>query len=629
MKQTALRSGITAFLAAVCCLGMLSTSTAAQKQTPPPANTTTTKTAAGTNNVREQIPTIKNAPATVKKQDSPDVMAEVNGEKVYKKQIMAEAARQHANEILDAKIKLLLIETACQQHNITVSRAEEDAEILKMAQAFGLESKDWLSTILEERGMSPEIYRSDIIRPLLAIRKLAGARLQVSEAEISREFESNYGPSVQVRQIVHNSRPELEKIRAGVVANPDSFASEAKKSSIDKTSAAYGGMIRPIRRNQSPETEMIEKVVFALNEKEISNIVDLPNGNYMILKCEQKFDRMNVNMKEVRDSLIVKIRDRKTRAVSEEVFSELQTNAKIVNVMGDPNLSQKYPKTAAVVNGVEITMNDLYESCLQRYGETVLDEYISILILAQECKKRNIPITEADLDNEIAERAAMEVPLRPDRTPNVDLWLNTQAKFQNVPIETIRNNTVRPLVMLKKLAIAGVQVTEEDIMKGFEASHGPRVRVLAIFTDNMRRATQLWEQASKVNDQEYFADLAAKYSIHSPSKALRGEIKPIQKYGGMPSLEEHAFKLQPAEISEIIQLGPEEFVILYCLGQTKPVVTNIDDVRDMIRDDIFQKKLQLEMQKYLENLYGRCTITNYLTGEIRLARQPDQQPPRR
>ena len=622
MKQIALRSGLAGFLAAVCCLGMFSTSTAAQKQTPP-------KTAVANPSVREQMPTIKTAPGVPKKPESPDVLAEVNGEKIYKKNITDEAYRQHAREILDTKIKFMLIDTACQQNNISVTRAEEDAEIQKMAQAFGLESKDWLDTILEERGMSPEIYRSDLIRPLLQIRKLAGPRLQVSEAEVNKEFEANYGPSVQVRQIVHNSRPAIEKIRESVVANPESFDTEAKKSSIDKVSAAHGGMIRPIRRSQSPETEMIEKVVFSLREKEISNIIDLPNGNFMILKCEQKFDRVNVDLKAVRETLIVKIRDRKARAVSDEVFSELQANAKIVNIVNDPNLSKQYPKTAAVVNGVEITNADVAEACMKRYGEIVLNEYISILILAQECKKRNIAISDADLDQEIAERAAMEVQLKSDGTPNVELWLETQAKYQNVPIATIRYNTVRPLVMLKKLSIAGVQVTEEDIIKGFEASHGPRVRALAIFTDNMRRAHQLWDEANKVKIKEHFGDLAAKYSIHAPSKALRGEIKPIQKYGGMPTLEEHAFKLQPGEISEIIQLAPEEFVILYCLGQTIPVVTNIDDVRDMIQQDIFQKKLQLEMQKYLENLYTRCTITNYLTGETRLARQPDQQPVRR
>ena len=131
--------------------------------------------------------------------------------------------------------------------------------------------------------------------------------------------------------------------------------------------------------------------------------------------------------------------------------------------------------------------------------------------------------------------------------------------------------------------------------------------------------------ANQVRDPAYFGDLAAKHSVHGPSKALRGEIQPIQKYGGMPALEEHAFKLQPGEISEVVQLSMDTYVILFCLGQTKPVVTRIEDVRELIHEDLFEKKLQLEMQKTLEGLYARNTISNYLTGETVVAR--GEKPP--
>lgn len=265
------------------------------------------------------------------------------------------------------------------------------------------------------------------------------------------------------------------------------------------------------------------------------------------------------------------------------------------------------------------------EYCLKLFGEIVLAERISITMLAQECKKRNIQITDADLDEEIRTRAAREMPLI-NGNPNVDQWLAVQSKNTGTTVLGFRNNTIRPLVMLKKLAKDNVEVSEEDIQKGFEANHGPRARCLAIFFNNMRQAQQVWDQARKVPLQEHFGDLAAKYSVHGPSKALRGEIKPIQKYGGMPILEDKAFALKAGEISEVIQLGHEEYVILYGLGLSQPIVTNIDDVRDLIVEDVSEKKLQLEMQKQLESLFARSTVTNYLTGESRLARQPAEKP---
>lgn len=259
------------------------------------------------------------------------------------------------------------------------------------------------------------------------------------------------------------------------------------------------------------------------------------------------------------------------------------------------------------------------EQCLKLFGEIILAERISITMLSQECKKRNIPIAEADLDEEIQTRAAREMPLV-NGNANVEQWLTLQAKNNGTTTHAFRNNTIRPLVMLKKLAKDHVKVSEEDIQKGFEANHGPRARCLAIFFNNMRQAQQVWDQARKIPDPEHFGDLAAKYSVHGPSKALRGEIKPIQKYGGMPVLEDKAFALKPGEISEVIQLGNEEYVVLYGLGLSKPIVTNIDDVRDLIVEDLQEKKLRLEMQKQLESLFARSTVTNYLTGESRLAR---------
>ena len=77
---------------------------------------------------------------------------------------------------------------------------------------------------------------------------------------------------------------------------------------------------------------------------------------------------------------------------------------------------------------------------------------------------------------------------------------------------------------------------------------------------------------------DYFGDLAEEYSIEPTSKALRGEVPPIRRYGGQPQLEDVAFELQPGELSGIIQLG-DKFVILKCEGRTEPVEVNQQEVQ--------------------------------------------------
>ena len=545
----------------------------------------------------------------------PDTLAEVNGVKITKNSILSEAYRQHYEKVLDARIRLLLIDQECQRQKIQVTSQEIEEEIQRMAHSVNITTEDWLEMFLRENGFTPDIYRQDIVRPIIQLRKLAGVRIQVTPEEIQKAYEAEYGPSVSLRQIVHNSRSELERIRETVVANPNSFATEAKNFSTDPASAAYGGMIHPIRRYTT--NELIEKSVFSLKPDEISQVVEIKDGIFVIFQCIEHYPATNVDIVEARKFLEMKIRDRKLQQVSGEVYSDLQDRARIQILIKD----QEHPNLAAIVNGVEITRLEIAEKCLKMFGEIVLAERISIEILAQECQKGGITVTEEDINAEIRERASKEMKPLEDGSPNVREWLTVQARNQQTTIESFRNNTMRPLVMLKKLTRDNVKITEEDIQKGYEANYGPRARCLAIFFNNMRQAQQVWERAREIPLQEHFGDLAAKYSVHGPSKALRGEIQPIQQYGGMPVLEAAAFKLQPGEISEVIQLGNEEYVILYGLGQTTPVVKNIADVRDLLIEDIYDKKLRVAMQIYLEDVLTRSTVTNYLTGETRVARQ--------
>ncbi len=90
-------------------------------------------------------------------------------------------------------------------------------------------------------------------------------------------------------------------------------------------------------------------------------------------------------------------------------------------------------------------------------------------------------------------------------------------------------------------------------------------------------------------------------------------MPPIRRHGGQPLLEEEAFKLQPAEISGVLAIG-DKFVIIKCLGRTKPVVTDINAVRDELDKDIREKKIRLAMNREFDHLQQTAQIDNYLVG---------------
>ncbi|MDR3109083.1 MAG: peptidylprolyl isomerase [Planctomycetaceae bacterium] len=579
---------------------------------------------------KPQVPAQKSAPANVAavpRVEIPECVAEINGEKIFKNQLAAEVLRQFGDNVLRDEIRKALIMLECQKHGITVSPADLQAEVQRLAGTFKRDTEQWFEMIEKERGMSRSEYIEDLLRPMLSMIKLAGQMMTVTDDEVRREFDARFGESIQVRQIVFTSQELAEQTRRQLLANPDSFASVAKNISADPTTKPYGGLLPPIRR--LAVEKVVGDTIFALKDGEISSVVQWPIGHFVLFRCEQHFPPQQVDFAAYRPQLEQKVRDAKIREVSEQVFANLMKNAHITNVMVNPALASQYPDVAAVVNGYQITRQQLADKCIRRYGKITLGEMIGKKMIEQECRKNGIQLTQGDIENEIREMAAKNLPLKPDNTPNTERWLELATKEVGVTPDVYRANTVWPMLALKRLSRDGVKVTEEDVRKGFEANFGAKVKCRAIIMDNQRRAHEVWDKATKNPTVENFADLAQNYSVDE-SRINGGIIPPIQKHGGQPMLEKEAFSLRPGEISQIIQ-DEDVWVFLFCEGYTPPVNVNMQDVQTEIVSDIYDKKLKLAIANKFEEMSARSTIDNYLENTSTSPRQQElpnaNQPP--
>lgn len=540
-----------------------------------------------------------------------EVVAVVNGEPITREDLARDCLRQYGEEVLESLVNKQLIVGHCKAQNIGVSRKEVEAEIDRMAERFGLPTEQWLKLLEEERHITPTQYAKDIIWPTLALRKLAGERLNITEEEVQQAYESQYGPAVQARLIFCSDRKRAEQIRAQALKNPEDFASLAKQYSEDVASASSGGLIQPIRKHLGDAG--LEQAAFSLQPGEISEVLKL-GGQYVILKCESRIPPTRKALKEVRQALEEGIRDRKLREVSEELFRELQAHARVENVFNDQAKRKKYPGVAAIINDQRITIETLAEECIERHGIEVLEAMINRRLLEQALAQQGIKITRRDLDEELARTAlAMGKVRKGSNEPDVEAWLAQLEQEEGLTRATYEHDVVWPVVALKKLVGDTVQVSEEDLQKGYEANYGRRVRCRAIVLNQQRRAQEVWELARKNPTAETFGDLAEKYSIEASSRSLRGEIPPIQRYGGQPQIEKEAFALQPGELSSIIQVG-DKFVILFCEGYTEPTRFEFDEVRDLIYEDIYEKKLRVAMAQKFHSLQDRADIDNFLTG---------------
>ena len=537
-------------------------------------------------------------------------MAFVNGTDISRKDLTQACVSRHGKDVLESLVNKRLIANHCRKRGITVTQQEIAAEIDGKARQFKLGREQWLELLESERGISPEEYARDIIWPTLAMRKLASSELTVSPEEINLQIDRLYGPAVRARIIAVSTRELAEKLRAEVVTDPSRFARLAIEHSEDINSASVGGLIQPIRHHVGAPA--IERAAFALEKGQISPVIPVAD-KFIVLLCEEQLPARPVNRQLIAKRIEESVKEEKLRDVAKEKFAELQSSATVVNVYNNPELRETLPGVVATINGDAITMRELGEECLLRYGEEVLETEISHLLLRQSLKTAGLTVTQADLDAEVRHAAQLAGLEGPDTEAKLAEWFETVTREQGITKKQYVQDAVWPSAALKKLTAEDVKVTEEDIQKGFEANFGPRVRCRAIVLGNLRRAQEVWDKARRNTSADYFGDLAAEYSVEPTSKALRGEVPPIRRFGGQPQLEEAAYALQPGQLSGIVQIA-DKFIILRCEGRTEPIEVELADVRGSLVRDIFEKKLRLAMSRKFDELRENSRIDNYLAG---------------
>ncbi len=541
----------------------------------------------------------------------PDIVAVVNGEPIDRKSLGRLCLTRFGEDVLESLINRKLIERACLHRNLVVSAEDVQAEIERMAHRFHLRPEQWIKMLETERGITPKQYARDIVWPSLALQRLAASRLTVEPEELRQAYENQYGPAVKARLIAVSDPNKARRLHAQLQADPDAFARLAREQSEDVGSASIGGLVPPIRRHTGYEE--IEQVVFRMNQGDVSPIVRV-GEQYAIFKCEGHVPQRNVPFQQVKSALAETIRDRKLRESADDVFRDLQSKTVVRNVYNHADLRKQMPGVAATVDREPITLDALADACIARHGQKVLAKEIDKRLLAQELRKRNLRITQRDLDAEVAHAAEWAGVLDERGKPDVRRWLKMATEEQGLAREAYYADAVWPSAALKKLSSGKLDVSEEELQKGFEANYGPRVRCRAIVMSNLRRAQEVWAKARENPTPEHFGQLARQHSTDLASRENRGEIPPIRKNSGRPALEQEAFALSPSQpLSGVVQVG-ERYVILFFEGRTEPIEVTLAEVRDLLYRDIHEKKLRLVMADTFDAIEQRATIDNYLAG---------------
>ena len=554
----------------------------------------------------------KAAPAPTSPMEKiPKVVAVVNGQTITREKLAQESMRRFGPMVLDNLLNKYLILQACKAQGINITQADVNNEIARTSNKFGLSTKLFLEAMEKERDITPEQYSSEIVWPMLALRALAADKIKVSPQEIDAIMQAEYGPKVQVRMIAVSQAEKAKQLHAAATAAPETFRRLAKEESEDAASASVEGLLPPIRRNSGDD--QLEKMAFQLQPNQISQIFQVGEMHVMLQGVRQlAATPPNPQMlPAIQQRIEEQLRDQRVGQSANEIFATLQKKSELVTVLGNRELEAKYPGVAGYLNREPIPMDQLGAECILRHGRPILKGEINRVLLTSALTSANKQITQADIDAEVARAADSMGFLKPDGTPDTDAWLKSILEEEGATIDLYIQDAVWPSVALKKLVQDTVQVTAEDIQKGFEANFGPRAEVLAIVLSNQRTAEDVWQQARQSLGEQPFGELAAKYSVETVSRSNFGKVPAIRRHSGQPTLEKAAFELAPGEISGVIALN-DQYVVLYKQGETTPIVKDIEAVRPELHKEILEKKLRVAMQNQLDSMLKAAQIDNFL-----------------
>ncbi len=390
---------------------------------------------------------------------TPDnVVAVVNADPITRKTLADQALQRYGSDVLDNMVNRYLILQECTHKGIEVTNEEVADEIRRLAGKFGLTLESYLTLLQEERDISPNQYSREIIWPMLALRRLVANEVQVTDEEFNRAFIAQFGEAVKCRLIMVSDRGKAVDLQQQATAAPDQFAQIAKKSSEDEASASVGGLIPPIRRYSGDSR--LEEAAFALQNNQVSPVLQL-GDQWIFLQAVRRIPASNPApqaLPAIKEQINDRIRDEKMRGAATELFARLQQEARVVKVLGDPELTKQHPGAASIINGEPISIAQVAEECVSRYGEDVLEGEINRKLLTQALRKAKKQVTDAEVRAEIARAATSYGFVRGDGSADIAAWMESVTRDGETTEAIYVSDSVWPSVALKKLVEDEVRI---------------------------------------------------------------------------------------------------------------------------------------------------------------------------
>lgn len=273
-------------------------------------------------------------------------------------------------------------------------------------------------------------------------------------------------------------------------------------------------------------------------------------------------------------------------------------------------------KVVAIVNGQELSREELADLLIDTYGREGLDLLIRRTLVWQEADRLNVNVTEEEINKRIEDMVEGEIKQQMKRGGLKDeSELKSKLEKADLTIEQYRKNIIKKYkltkgqveaeVLAEKIIKKTINIADEELHEAYEEQYGEKIIARQIVLRTMRKAEKILE---KIKAGANFEALAKKESIDRNSASRGGLMRPFGPHG---ILGKPVAKSKKGEISEIIKTD-SGYHILKIDKRIPRSTKKFSEVKDELVKLVTIMKIQNRIGPWLLNLVETSEITRNL-----------------
>ncbi len=304
-------------------------------------------------------------------------------------------------------------------------------------------------------------------------------------------------------------------------------------------------------------------------------------------------------------------------------------------------------RVVAVVNDEALTLSEIQEEGqpvvrkifqdfvgperdrrLEEAEKKLLDDLIDRRLMYQVAKREGTLPSEAEVGGAIDE-------LKKNNNVTDDAQFRTMLKAEGLTLEQIRRSIGERLAIGRLLARqirSSIIISEDELMKSYQSNQEkykrvPQAEIRHIFFGFSAEAHEATVRAraeearAKIQAGADFIQVAREYSDASAGETP-GELLTVHRGDLAPEIEAAAFGLPPGGVSPLIRTEPGYHLIKVERVQAESVAP-FAEVRESIRDQLFQEKFETKRKDWLEGLRSQAFIQVLIQpGDLRAQSLP-------